>query len=132
MDDAAGKSNAVNLPRIGLLLISAFGLFAGAQLSFSHMQSGETCPVLGPLPACYLVLAGYLAVFIAASFIRRPWSRKLFYMGLLPVFLLAAIGVTLELVQGETCPPGAMGIPQCFFSLAMATACLVLFRFARR
>ncbi len=112
-----------------LLLISGFGLMAGAKLSLEHIQHGEVCPMLGPVPACIIVFLGYLAVFLAAVFIQKPWAKKLFYTGWTPVFLLAFIGVGLELIKGQTCPPGPAGIPQCFFSLAMITACWLMFRF---
>jgi len=42
------------------------------------------------------------------------------------------MGVTLELIKGQTCPPGAFGIPQCFFSLAMVLICLGLFKLSRK
>lgn len=111
-----------------LLVISGFGLLAGAKLSIEHIQHGEVCPMLGPVPACIIVFLGYLAVFLAALCAQKSWSRKLFYAGWAPVFLLAAIGVVLELLQGDVCPPGPANIPQCFFSFAMILSCWLLFR----
>jgi len=109
--------------RILLIAITAFGTFAGIKLSISHFNTGETCPILGIIPACYIVLIGYALMLIAATF---KLSRKLFYLGWTPVFLLAAAGVTLEIVSGSICPVGAMGIPQCFISLAMVISCAAL------
>ena len=116
------------LSRIALIALSGLGTFAGLRLSIEHMQHGEICPILGPIPACNIVFLGYLCVLLAALLISKSFVKRLFYIGWTPVFLLALMGVVLELTKGHVCPPGAYGIPQCFFSLAMALLCLVLFK----
>ena len=113
--------------RLLLGLISGFGTFAGLQLSGSHLQTGETCPVLGPVPACYLVAVAYALILMSAVLIRKPYALRLFLPGWVIVFGLAASGVALELSVGDTCPAGPRNIPQCFFSLSMAMACAVFF-----
>lgn len=115
-----------------LLLIAAFGTIAGLRLSLSHLQVGEICPVLGSVPACIIVFIGYLLVLIAAIFYKTKWSPILFYIGWSPVFLLALFGVIFELTQGNICPPGPIGIPQCFISLALASIAWLLFFVIRR
>lgn len=116
------------LIRLALLSIAAFGTFAGMRLSVSHLKHGEICPVLGPVPACFIVLLGYLCVLIVAIIPQKMWSKQIFYLGWSPVFLLATYGVIFEIIQGQICPPGPASIPQCFFSLAMAVICWVSFR----
>ena len=118
------------LARSALIVLAGLGTVAGLRLSIEHLQHGEVCPVLGPIPACFIVFAGYALILAAAIFIKRGHAKKLFYTGWTPVFLLALMGVTLELTKGHVCPEGAFGIPQCFFSLAMVLACLGLFRLA--
>ena len=120
------------LSRLALITLAGFGTLAGLKLSIEHLQHGEICPVLGPIPACIIVFIGYLCVVLAAVFIKKALVKPLFYIGWSPVFLLALIGVTLELTKGHICPPGAMGIPQCVFSLAMALLCLPLFRLSSK
>lgn len=115
-----------------LVLLAVFGAFAGLRLSLSHLQTGEVCPMLGPLPACIVVFFGYLFVSIAALNYAKLWSKKLFYIGWTPVFLLAFFGVILELTYGQTCPPGPAGVPQCFISLGMASIAWGLFRMIRK
>lgn len=83
--------------------------------------------MLGPVPACMIVFFGYLSILTASVFIKNSKSKHLFYLGWIPVFLLALIGVGLELTQGHICPPGAGGIPQCFYSFAMASITWALF-----
>ena len=116
--------------RFILLALAGFGTFAGGQLSVEHLRHGEVCPMLGPIPACIIVFLGYLLIALSAVFMKRSAVKKLFYIGWTPVFLLALMGVILELTKGQICPPGAFGIPQCFFSLAMVLLCLGLFKFS--
>jgi len=106
--------NAKNLAQLALVALGLFGTTAGAKLSIAHFRHGEVCPMLGPIPACNIVFFGYLLVF---------W---------LPVIGLALAGVIVELIRGDTCPPGGFGIPQCFYSLAMASAVILLFFFVRK
>jgi len=118
--------------QIFLLLLSALGTFAGLRLSLEHLQHGEVCPTLGPIPACIIVFLGYLSVLIAAVGFKKNWAVKFFYLGWTPVFLLALSGVVLELTRGHICPPGGLGIPQCFYSFAMAVIAWILFRVLRK
>ena len=118
--------------RIALLLLALFGAIAGINLSISHLSTGETCPVIGPLPACYLVAIGYSLVALSAISATAKWSRIIFFIGWTPVALLAGFGVVLELAGRETCPRGAGNIPQCFYSFLMALICLVLFLIFRK
>jgi len=111
-----------------LLLLSGFGSYAGGRLSISHFQHGEVCPLIAYMPACIIVFFGYSSIFLSSIIYRKTWSKKLFYIGWTPVFLLALFGVIVELTKGHICPPGPMDIPQCFFSLLMAVMCWVFFQ----
>ena len=122
------------LPRLALIILAGFGTLAGLKLSIEHMQHGEVCPMLGPIPACIIVFIGYLCVLITAVLLKKSFVKRLFYIGWTPVFLLALMGVTVEvgvmlgLIKDHICPIGAFGIPQCFFSFAMILICLGLFK----
>lgn len=114
-----------------LLALTFIATIAGANLTFKHMKVGEVCPMLGPVPACAVVFVSYLLMFISALIITKP-KAKLFYLGWMPIFLLALSGVIVEFTGTHICPPGALGIPQCFYSLGIAILCLLLFILARR
>lgn len=124
------------LARIALILLSGFGALAGLKLSVEHLQHGEICPMLWLIPACIIVFLGYLCVLLAAIFVKKSFTKKLFYIGWTPVFLLALMGVVVELgvmlglITDHICPIGAYKIPQCFFSFAMILICLGLFKLA--
>lgn len=122
------------LPRLALIVLAGLGTLAGLRLSIDHLQHGEVCPELGPIPACIIVFLGYLCVVLAAIFVKKAFTKKLFYIGWTPVFLLALMGVVVELgvmlglITDHICPIGAYGIPQCFFSFAMVLICLGLYK----
>ena len=126
-------SRAINTTaRLASKTLAGLGTFAGARLTLEHLPHGGVCPMLGPVPACIIVFLGYFLVLIAAMFLNARASKPLFFVGWASVFLLAFMGVILELTQGQTCPSGAFGIPQCFFSLAMVLICLGLFNLSRK
>jgi len=92
-------------------------------ISFTHFQTGDACPSLGLIPACYLVSICYAAMAIAAL----VWWRRLiwlFFAGVTPVILLAALGTTLELFGEPTCPLSDAGLPLCYVSFAIGLAIL--------
>ena len=126
-----------NVARLALIALSGLGTLAGVRLTFEHLPHGGVCPMLGPVPACIVVFLGYLLILLSAIFLTKSASKKLFYVGWTPVFLLALMGVIVEigvmlgLIKDHICPPGALGIPQCFFSFAMVLICLVLFKVSR-
>lgn len=113
--------------RILLLVLSVFGTLAATQLVVSHLQTGAACPLLGLIPACYIVAIAYALIFVSGLVINRRHSVKLFLAGWASVFGIAVIGVALELMRGDTCPAGPANIPQCYISLTMALMCAVLF-----
>lgn len=116
--------------RVILSLLASFGAYSGFTLSLGHFHAGDICPMLGPVPACYLVLIGYALVAIAPWIpVRFGWPA--FWLGWSPVAGLAAMGVVLELSQGDVCPK-AGGIPQCFYSFALAALVLGLWVLDRR
>lgn len=105
------------ISKLALLTLAMFGVWSAAEISYAHFFQQEECPAIGPIPACYIVLAGYLAM------LGGGWrsSRAVFVIGWVPVFLLAAAGVFAEVVsESAICPRTASGLPKCFVSLGVA------------
>ena len=86
-----------HIARFALIALSGIGTLAGARLTLEHLPHGGVCPMLGPIPACIVVFLGYLLILLSAIFLSKPASKKLFYVGWTPVFLLALMGVIVEI-----------------------------------
>lgn len=109
--------NSAKLARIAMGVLATAGALSAVQISYVHITGIEDCPSIGPIPACYLVLAGYLAMLVATA----AMQPKLFVAGLIPVLGLATMGVGAELLSDNpVCPQTADGIPKCYFSFGMA------------
>ncbi len=109
-----------------LVGISAIGVLGVAQISYSQFAGLSQCPQLGMIPACYIVLACYTLILIAAV-CRRAMPSWVFWIGWLGVFAMAISGTVLELAGTQTCPRTASGTPTCYFSLAIAILLALLF-----
>ncbi len=117
------------LARLSIAVICAFALYKLSGVISQHIQ-GNACPMLGPVPACYLVFLGYAAMLLAVAFnpLRTLW---LFFAGWGPVFFLALSGTVLELFSKPTCPRTDSDTPMCFLSLGVASFLIVIFFTAR-
>jgi len=110
-----------------LLAFTLAGVISGGQLTVEHIKQGEVCPMLGPIPACVIVFIGYLIMLVTTVLIGKSAHARLFYIGWWPVFLLALMGVVVEIMGTRICPPGPLGVPKCFYSLAVVILCLLIF-----
>jgi hypothetical protein len=122
----------IRLTLIGLVVL---GLWSGGRLSYSQYQSGEACPILGVVPACYIAFAGYLvmasalAVTIAKPEVNLSW---MFWSGLLAAGGLALLGSGLELAKGNICPKAFGWLPMCYVSLAYSVLIGILYAVMNR
>jgi hypothetical protein len=117
-------------PRIGVIIGASWVLAGLFPLVLAEFRGIDACPMLGPIPACFPVGLGYLAMAISAVFSPRRLT-VLFLLGWAPVFLLALTGSTLELLGHTTCPASPTGTPLCYFSLAVASLMLPVFLLSR-
>ncbi len=116
--------------RLGIVVVASWVLAGLAPLILDELRGIDACPMLGPIPACYLVGCGYFAMAVAVIFSPRRLTA-LFLLGWVPVFLLALSGSTLEILGRPTCPTSPSGAPLCYFSLAVASLLLLAFLFGR-
>lgn len=117
------------LLRLGLVAFSLYVLSGIVPISFTQWHTGNACPMLGPVPACYVVSICYAAMGITALLWNRP-LKWLFFAGASPVILLALAGSSLELLGHPTCPRSATGWPLCYASLFVGLMMLSVFLFA--
>jgi hypothetical protein len=129
-DGQDGPLNAVpRILRIGLAAFSVFVLSGIIPISITHWHTGDACPVIGPIPACYVVSVCYAAMGIGSLLWTMP-LKSVFFAGATPVILLALAGTSLELMGRSTCPISDAGTPLCFYSLAVGIAMLIVFLIA--
>ncbi len=108
------------IARIVLYLLVGFGTFSSGRLAWREWSTGEACPAVGSVPACYVAFGGYLLMTVALIGVAKlPWLGKAFYTGLATAGGLALVGSVLELVKGNICPRVG-SIPMCYISLAMS------------
>ncbi len=107
---------------IGLLALT--GLAGVLPISLAELTTGSACPHLGPVPACYLVSVAYAAMLITVLD-RRFWRVWHFFAGWVAVFMLAATGTALEILDYGTCPRTGSETPICFLSLGLSVALAV-------
>ena len=121
------RSTRAKILHFALVALIGFGWLAAARLSWVELQSAQGCPKAGPVPICFVVLAGYsaLAVSLLAP---TPWV----WVGLLLAGGPAIVGTTLQATVGDACPVGPAGVPLCYVSLAMVLVFVGLFFGARR
>lgn len=115
-----------HLLRTGVFLACLAVLNGIIPISITHSQTGDACPKLGPIPACYVVSLADLAMALGISIGWRH-LKWLFVLGVTPVILLAVAGTSLELFGHPTCPRSANGWPLCYTSLMMGVSLLVVF-----
>jgi hypothetical protein len=116
--------------RIGIAAVAAWVLAGLTPLILDELNGIDACPMLGPVPACYLVGLGYVAMAAAVIFSPRRLT-VLFLFGWTSVFLLALSGSTMEILGHNTCPTSPAGTPLCYFSLTVATLLLPVFFLSR-
>ncbi|MEP3479581.1 MAG: hypothetical protein ABJZ55_10065 [Fuerstiella sp.] len=113
--------------RVLLYLLVGFGLYSSGRLAIRQWTTGEACPVVGSVPACYVAFAGYLAMFIGLIAVTAGLRmHRIFNGGLLIAGGLALLGSVLELVNGNVCPRVGR-VPMCYISLAMSGLIGMLF-----
>ena len=107
------------------------GILLTAWLVFSEIFREPTCPPLLGIPACYLVLAGYVAATIGTWMSGKKIAAVSFYVGAWAVTL---IGVYFSLghVRGTVECPTFEGLPMCYVSLLAGATMLVLDQARRR
>jgi O-antigen/teichoic acid export membrane protein len=123
------------LIKSSLFGLVAFGVWRSGDLAYRHCQSGEMCPLIGVVPACYIALVGYLLIGIALALrnkLRQQVIQWTFWSGLAIAGGLAFFGSALELIHGHVCPRAFGWLPMCYVSLALSVLIGGLFVASRR
>lgn len=116
-------ARTLRISLIGVCLVVLGGIIP---ISLEHLRTGDSCPVIGGVPACYVVSVAYGAMALAGVIWWRA-ATWLFLIGAVPVITLAMLGTGAELSGVPTCPRSAGGIPLCYASLALGLGLLLTF-----
>tara|TARA_R110002096_G_scaffold126328_15_gene273008 strand:- start:610 stop:1017 length:408 start_codon:yes stop_codon:yes gene_type:complete len=112
----------------GLLGVLVVATSAAFRLSLKEFNTAGSCPILGPVPACYLVLAGFAAALVGHLAGKYQWGRILFLLGLGFPTLLAIIASIGESAGFIECPKTSTGVPMCYLSLAICILAWIFWR----
>ena len=108
---------------------SGFAAYVAFSLSAIHLGGTPTCPIFFDVPACVIVFVCYVLITIAWGMVlankQGRWAQIFFTIGFVPVFLLALIGSTGEILGFASCPVTETGFPKCFISLIFLMALAV-------
>ncbi len=116
------------MKRTAVLLIWALALlgFAGTiSLVQNELASGNICPQLAGIPACYLIFGCFALVLISHSGIFKDRSL-FFFTGAGIAWIMATVGTSGEIFGWMECPKTEGGIPMCYLSLAIFSSLLIL------
>ena len=107
------------LIRLAIIALGGLGFLGVGGISFSHWTGEATCPMIGLIPACYIIFVGY-GLILLSIFVKIKISVPIFFIGWLPVIVLAFIGVIGDITSTVVCPMSEIGIPKCYFSAALS------------
>jgi hypothetical protein len=127
MSDEKRRSGLMMAMRVSLYLLVGLGFFSSGQLAWKEWTTGEACPVVGSVPACYVAFAGFAAMLTGLLAVaNNPAIRLVFYGGVSLAGGLALVGSAMEFMTGNVCPR-AGSVPMCYISLAMTVLIGALF-----
>jgi len=100
------------------LVIAILAVIGASQLSYTDWKEGNVCPQQLGIPACYIVLAFFVAATIS-HLTKTSLGNTLFFIFMAFPLFLALKGSITELSGTVVCPRTSSGIPMCFISLGL-------------
>jgi len=113
------------IPTILIWLISLIGLYGTFGLVQNELTTGDICPKIMGIPACFIIFACFLLVLLGHSSILKKWSW-VYFIGVGVALSIASYGSLGELLGFAECPKTSDGIPMCFLSFGLFLALLLL------
>ena len=110
---------------------AAGGVLLTGWLVLSELFREPTCPELLGIPACYIVLAGYLAALAGAWVIDTRGGSAVFLVGAAAVTAVGTWFSVNELTGAAACPT-LEGLPLCYVSLLAGASMLAADQVRRR
>ncbi len=115
----------MNIKLINIIIYSilVIGIYGTGSLAYYEFLQEGTCPKLGPIPACYIILICFVIPLIA-HFLDKGKGYYFLFTG----FALALAGyATVGQLAGKVqCPKTESGLPMCYISLALFASLVLL------
>lgn len=122
----AGMNRLTDERSVGFLVgFGLSGTILTSWLVYSELSTGATCPPFLGIPACFLVLIGYVIATGAAWFGDRRHARAVFYAGTGLVVVIGSV-FSLGQLRGNVECPCFEGLPMCFVSLLAGATMLIV------
>ncbi len=112
-----------NITNYLISIILILGIYGAGNLAYNEFLKEGTCPKLGIIPACYIVLVCFVIPFIAHIFNKGNIIYFLFTGFALTLAIYASIG---QLFGNLQCPKTGNGIPMCYISFVIFASLILL------
>jgi len=66
--------------RTAIILLASIGVLGVGRISITHWTGEASCPMIGSLPACYIILIGY-SLIVLSMYPRLQQAFLLFLIG---------------------------------------------------
>ena len=106
------------IPAILIWLIGFLGLFGTFGLVQNELTTGNVCPKIIGIPACFIILVCFLLVLLGHTGILKKGSW-FYFVGAGVAFSIASYGSLGELLGFAECPKTSNGVPMCFLSFGL-------------
>ena len=117
-----------------IIAIAGFAVYGSFGISMNDWQTGNICPKIIGIPACYIVFVCFVVALIS-HLIPNKNSKWVYFFFVGIVTLIASTGTIGELTGLAECPRTSGGTPMCFISLAICLSLLIskvaLLKFSR-
>lgn len=111
--------------RVQMVLALGGGAFS-VFLVYSEIRFRGSCPGFAGIPACFIVLAAFIAI-VASRLPSHAILKRLLFAGGSTTGIVLGLWFTVnELLASHPVCPRTWGIPLCFVSLAVFAAIVVL------
>ncbi len=105
--------------------LAIFGTYGSIGLVGQEMSTGNICPKILGIPACYIILASFLMVLLSHSNLLKD-HYWLYSIGAGIAWSIAATGTVGQWMGNIECPKTTGGTPMCYLSLAFFSTLILL------
>ncbi len=109
---------------IAIWIIILMGLSGTIPLAQNEFVTGNVCPKMVGIPACYIILSCLLFAIVSHSNLFKDKNR-LYYLGVVIALAIATFGSVGNLLGYIECPKNDHGIPMCYLSFLLFFSLLI-------